>query len=570
MKIHLYRKKDGSVKNIIHTRDGVYMIDSLNDQPVKLSSDYHISPFGHVDGVNAFDEYFFTALGTDICYWNTNEQSIKKLEGTFDVPAWQASHSYSVGDIVRPTPENDLDEKKYTGLIYKCTEAGTSNTSEPTWTKNMVDFVSDGSATWVACGSVELEGQDANHVSLKAQCIELFKGFLFLGNTTEGGERFPTRLRWSQWQNPRLWHNNEDGSGMSGYVDVDDTDGKIMALKRIGDVLYIYKENSIIALTYTGDPDNIFSKEVVTTKAGLIAPEAIVELPHLNIFLGEDDIYMFDGNTCTGIGESIKDWFFSEFLNKGSVERVFGYYDERHQEVVFCFKKAIDGAENEYIYNEEEDNNVIYDASLLENNDYAIIFSLRFKTWSVREMGITALGKVRLMRDQRIDDITTEIEAESNNYIYDASVYAGTRVYTAAGDKDGNLYILSGYSDSRDSENGYEGYVISKTHYMEEPGKIKRLMRVQFHIETAGDHDLYCQVGSAWSPENKNDGDIEWSEKKYLNLKKPVPWYTHHIAPYVDFDISARYFLLRFGTTGNDTYFKILGYTLYYQVRGDE
>ena len=374
-------------------------------------------------------------------------------------------------------------------------------------------------------------------------------------------------MRWSQWQNPRLWHNNEDGSGMAGYVDIDDTDGKIMALKRIGDVLYVYKENSIIALTYTGDPDSVFSKEVVTTRAGLITPEAIVELPHLNIFLGEDDIYLFDGNTCTGIGDSIKDWFFSTFLDKSSIERIFGYYDEKHQEVIFCCNKNEEGTENEYIY---DDDSLFDGDTLRRNNDYGLFYNLRLKTWSIREMGITAMGKVRLTKDVKIDDVNTPYDDESNNVMIDAAIYAGARVYTASGDKDGNLYILSGYSDTR-KQDGYEGYVITKTHHMEEPGKIKRLMRIQVHIETAGNHDLYCQVGTAWSPENRNIGDIEWSEKKYLNLKRPTPWYsTHHIVPYIDVDLTARYFMLRFGTTGNNTYFKILGYTLYYQVRGDE
>lgn len=564
----MYKKKDGSVRNIIHTRYGVYMMDSLTDEPLKISdNDYSVLQYGHIDGVNAFDEYFFTSLGSNIFYWNTAEQKIKKLEGTFDVPEWKESTSYSVGDIVKPTEENDMDEDKYTGLIYKCIKSGTSDDTEPTWPKDMVTQVWDGviendednRVCWIACGSLELEGQDSDHISLRAQCIELFKGFLFVGNTVEGGQSYPTRLRWSQWQNPRLWHNNEDGSGLSGYVDVDDTDGEIVALKRIGDVLYIYKDNSIIAMTYTGDPDNVFSKEVVTTQAGVIAPEAIVELPHMNIFIGQDDIYMFDGNTCTGIGDNIKDWFFQKFLDQSSIHQIFGYYDEKYQEVIFGCNKQED--------NQQNDNEEI-------NNDYGIVYNLRLKTWSVRQLGVTALGKVRIMRETRIDDVNTPID--SNNAMIDAAVYAGAKAYTAAGDKDGNLFILNDYEDTRYEQDGYEGYVVSKTHHMEEPGKIKRLMRIQFHIETVecGDNDdgysLYCQVGTAWSPENKNSRDIEWTEKKYLNLKKPVPWYTHHIVPYIDVDLTARYFMLRFGTTGNNTYFRILGYTLYYQVRGDE
>ena len=528
-----------------------------------------MSNLGHISCVNAFDEYFFTSLGSKIYYWNTDEQKIKQLEGTFEPSIWQASHSYSVGYYVMPTYEED----KYTGFIYKCTEAGTSDTTEPTWTKDLVTEFTDGSVKWIACGSVDLEGQDDEHREMLAQCVELFKGFLFVANTVEGGIHHPARLRWSQWQNPRLWHNNEDGSGLSGYVDVDDTDGKIMALKRIGDVLYVYKDSSIIALTYTGDTDSVFSKEVVTTKAGLIAPEAIVELPHMNIFIGEDDIYMFDGNTCTGIGDNIKDWFFTKFLDKGSIERIIGYYDEKHQEIVFYCNKD-DGE----IEEEENDNSLSCYGKLMDNNNYGVFYNLRYKTWSVRETGITAIGKIKLIKDAIINEIHTEMDDPSNNVIIDSALYVGAKTYTIAGDKDGNLYMLDGYTDLREryEENGvpkgYEGYVISKTHHMEEPGKIKRLMRIQFHIETSGNtqNNLYCQVGTAWSPENTNEGDITWTEKKYLNLKRPIPSYTNSVVPYIDVDLTARYFMLRFGTQGNDTYYKVLGYTLYYQVRGDE
>lgn len=74
-----------------------------------------------------------------------------------------------------------------------------------------------------------------------------------------------------------------------------------------------------------------------------------------------------------------------------------------------------------------------------------------------------------------------------------------------------------------------------------------------------------------WNPEGDDiPGNVTWTDKMYMNLQRPVPWYTHHVAPYVDLDISARYFRIKFGTEGNNEYFKILGYTLYYQVRGDE
>jgi len=55
----------------------------------------------------------------------------------------------------------------------------------------------DGTVNWVGCGSLEAEGSSASNI--KAGCIEQYKDFLFIGNLEEDGEKYPTRLRWSQW-----------------------------------------------------------------------------------------------------------------------------------------------------------------------------------------------------------------------------------------------------------------------------------------------------------------------------------------------------------------------------------
>lgn len=164
----MYRKKDGSIQNIIHTREPnesggsyVYKIDTFEDEPQLISGqDYTSSQLGHINGVNAFDEYFFTSLGSNIYYWNAKESQVQRLEGTFDTQMWQANHEYTKGDIVKPTYD------KYNGYVYKCTESGISGNTEPTWVDDLVSSISDGSTGWIGCGSVDLEGQDDDHVSL--------------------------------------------------------------------------------------------------------------------------------------------------------------------------------------------------------------------------------------------------------------------------------------------------------------------------------------------------------------------------------------------------------------------
>jgi hypothetical protein len=54
--------------------------------------------------------------------------------------AWAATTAYSVGDLVIPTVGN--------GRIYRCTTAGTSGSSQPTWPTTRGGTVSDGGAVW--------------------------------------------------------------------------------------------------------------------------------------------------------------------------------------------------------------------------------------------------------------------------------------------------------------------------------------------------------------------------------------------------------------------------------------
>lgn len=59
--------------------------------------------------------------------------------------AWQASTAYAVGDFVAPTTGN--------GHYYRCTAAGTSGSSEPTWPTDGTT-VTDGGVTWEDYGDL--------------------------------------------------------------------------------------------------------------------------------------------------------------------------------------------------------------------------------------------------------------------------------------------------------------------------------------------------------------------------------------------------------------------------------
>ena len=109
------------------------------------------------------------------------------------VSAWTQNTGFSVGDIVRAFTEEE------TGLFFKCSNAGTSSSSEPDWPKAIGNTVVDGGVTWIAISSVY---KDVSSLSPNA-IIELFELHL------------DPNLHGTTITSPVLWHNgcNENVNG---------------------------------------------------------------------------------------------------------------------------------------------------------------------------------------------------------------------------------------------------------------------------------------------------------------------------------------------------------------------
>ena len=88
--------------------------------------------------------------------------------------AWAASTAFSVGDVRRASSSQN------SGLVFECTTAGTSDSSEPTWPTDIGSTATDNNVVWTAISSVfaDLSGLAVDAV------IELFE--LHYDNTLHG------------------------------------------------------------------------------------------------------------------------------------------------------------------------------------------------------------------------------------------------------------------------------------------------------------------------------------------------------------------------------------------------
>ena len=64
------------------------------------------------------------------------------------VAAWAASTAFAVGDIRRATTD------QASGLWFRCTTAGTSASSEPSWPTDIGSTITDNTCVWTAISSV--------------------------------------------------------------------------------------------------------------------------------------------------------------------------------------------------------------------------------------------------------------------------------------------------------------------------------------------------------------------------------------------------------------------------------
>ena len=90
------------------------------------------------------------------------------------VAAWAASTAFSVGDIRRASTE------QASGLFFRCTTAGTSASSEPSWPTDIGSTITDNTCVWTAIASAYEELAKLNPSAI----IELFE--VHLDNTLHG------------------------------------------------------------------------------------------------------------------------------------------------------------------------------------------------------------------------------------------------------------------------------------------------------------------------------------------------------------------------------------------------
>jgi len=159
---------------------------------------------------------------------------------------------------------------------------------------------------------------------LAKQVIE-FKDYLLLLSTVEQGKAYPQRVRWSDTADPEDFLN-----GNASNQDLPGADWIVGAIKFKGDYLVVLKERSVWLGHATLESDIFqFDQKVVGT--GCAAGKTIESLGDEIIFLGWDDVYIFNGVDYVSVGSKIQRELFRS-MNPKQIAKSFGVIIEEQKE----------------------------------------------------------------------------------------------------------------------------------------------------------------------------------------------------------------------------------------------
>jgi hypothetical protein len=129
-----------------------------------------------------------------------------------------------------------------------------------------------------------------------------------------------------------------------------DTSGAITAAKRQSSGVVVYKAKSMYYGQYVGG-DVIWSWSTLNSAVGCVGKDAIIDANGVHFFVGEDDIYSYDGSSPRSISGAIREWFFGAELNVNYAYKIQAAYDRINNLVWFWYPSnaSSDGTLNKAI-----------------------------------------------------------------------------------------------------------------------------------------------------------------------------------------------------------------------------
>lgn len=183
----------------------------------------------------------------------------------------------------------------------------------------------------------------SNH---RCASIRSYGDFLIALNTTENGQSFPNRVRFSDPvlanSVPDTW-DEADTTNSAGFNDLVQMQTPIVDGATLGTNFMIYSSDQVWQMEFVGGTF-IFNFRKVFDDAGIINKNCVVEVEGRHYVFDNDDIYVNDGVTRQSIcDQRIRNYVFNG-LDKSKANRCFVQHNTLHEEIYFCYHTGDDMA----------------------------------------------------------------------------------------------------------------------------------------------------------------------------------------------------------------------------------
>ena len=286
-----------------------------------------------------------------------------------------------------------------------------------------------------------------------------------IGNTTDTAIRQPMTIEISDIGDPESFANGD-------YIDLMDTNDEIVGFRKIRDNIAVYKRHSIslLAPSYSTSLFNV--RQNVVNGIGAINNRVIADCNNYHIFLGETNVYAFDGVNIVPIADEIKNRMFSD-INWDYIHRAFAFYDSVH-DLFMLFLPT--GSRTEA--------NICY------------VYDVITKAWTVFNFGyiITSAQEIYIPFTYSWDDVVAAYTASGGsewtwNWMLDNritwnSLQGGVEKKAIMFTTSDGKFLVFDEDAEKDFDIPIRAYVLSKDYYLNEPYK----------LASVGDLRIYCSA----------------------------------------------------------------------------
>ena len=177
---------------------------------------------------------------------------------------------------------------------------------------------------YTGTGNIALLGGVASP-ELKCKIIRNYMDFFLLINMTSvAGTAIPQRVYWSNVGKPEQYID-----GLAGFTDIISNGTEIKAAEMLRGILYLYMEDSIVALNWVGG-QSTFRWGITVPETGLAGKRTVAEFGSFQIFLGSDNVYIFDGTQyLRPITEDVIGRGLVESINYDNIDNAFSIVDKK-------------------------------------------------------------------------------------------------------------------------------------------------------------------------------------------------------------------------------------------------